>query len=828
MKLTRLDMSMDVTDQIDLPVDYSRKVASSTDKYAVRFQLAKSLFGPLRNVKGKSAYFEGLLCGYALWLNKQTRTDEIRLAVFTSLQECLGDMNVESFCANLNMAINEPFVEVCIEAMKSIQKYELDEKVCNSNVQFEYYQENTGLQGLPNNPACDCTLRVFETRENLHLELQLSKDLFAEETVTLMAEGLQCLLNTVLTNAYLKMNLIDWVPESHLKAVERFNRTDADCPLNETIIDRYEKTLCDYPNQTALICGDETLTYHEFDHQVNQVASYLQNSGVGKKDVVAVHSKRSFDMMVALFGILKAGAIYLPIDVNQPVNRIDYILKDAGAKLVLTDQVMESPCEVNTITVAQILLVSEQTTFKSLAQADEVAYIIYTSGSTGQPKGVMIQHNSLLNRINWFQNTYPHDSKDVFIQKTSISFDVSVWELVWWSQIGASLCLAEHGAEKEPEKLCKAISQHKITTIHFVPSMLRVFYDSMERKSIRQELESLRWVFASGEALESADVQAFYRLFGSLPTDLINLYGPTEATIDVTHFNCRDFNIDRKVPIGKPIDNTQIHILDKDLNPLPIGIPGELCIAGIQVACGYIGKEQLSREKFVEQEGIEGSLYRSGDLARWLPDGNIEYLGRLDDQVKIRGYRIELGEISNQLKNHDSISDATVLVHCQGNNPQLIAYYLGTETLECVDLVRFLQVSLPDYMIPSHFIKMNSFPLTPNGKLDKRSFPNPEVSSVDTFVPADSDLEMQLLNIWGKALSLDPALIGVNHHFFELGGNSLTCTLLNNLLSQEFGTTFSLEEIFERPTVREQAKLINLRDWVNQDDHIGEAEELII
>ncbi|MGD2093241.1 MAG: amino acid adenylation domain-containing protein, partial [Candidatus Aminicenantes bacterium] len=458
-----------------------------------------------------------------------------------------------------------------------------------------------------------------------------------------------------------------------------------------------------------------------------------------------------------------------------------------------------------------------------------LAYVIYTSGSTGKPKGVMIEHKPLVNRLNWMQKFYPLGEEDVILQKTTIVFDVSVWELFWWSTRGASVCLLAPQEEKSPEAILEAISKSKVTTMHFVPSMLNAFLVYLGSGGDIDRLASLRRVFSSGEALLAHHVERFYKLLlvnEKKDVKLVNLYGPTEATIDVSYFNCAKDEHPSDIPIGKPIDNIRLYIIDKAMCLQLVRIAGELCIAGDGLARGYLGKPELTAEKFIDSPLEEGDrLYRTGDLARWLPDGNIEFLGRIDHQVKIRGYRIELEEIENQLLKHDDVKEAIVLAkEDESGNKYLCAYIaekLG-KTPNSTDLREYLAKTLPDYMIPAIFVHLERIPLTPSGKIDRNAFPDPPKITTGKHVEyaaPRSEIEKKLAETWGKVLGKNN--IGIHDNFFMMGGDSIKSIQIASRMN-EAGYEFQMKDLFRNPTIAGLALFIKeSHRTVNQSTVMG-------
>ncbi len=563
------------------------------------------------------------------------------------------------------------------------------------------------------------------------------------------------------------------------------------------------------PDRKALVFKNKILTYRELDKSSNLVSDILIEKGSGSGSIVGLITERSIEMIIGIFGILKSGAAYLPINPNYPKERINHILKNSGTKNIVTQKKYQHQTntpftyiELKSIPIGHKKYIPK----KNKAKAKELAYIIYTSGSTGNPKGVMIEHHSVVNRLNWMQLQYPLSSRDRILQKTTYTFDVSVWEIFWWSQVGASLFLLPPGEEKDPVRLKRFIEQQCITTIHFVPSMLNAFLEVLGHDQNFHGFKSLRKVFSSGEALQPTQVLLFNRLFNrQIVTKLINLYGPTEATVDVSFFDCDQEGADIRVPIGKPIDNTRFYILDKNLSIQPIGVAGELCISGVNLARGYINNIALTVEKFIPNPYLPGDyLYKTGDLARWLPQGDVEYMGRMDFQVKIRGFRIELGEIEYHLLRLQEIKEAVVLCHTHNGSNTLCAYIVLTSDAKSDEkaIRQYLGEQLPDYMIPAYILFLEKLPLTPNGKLDRRSLPGPKSrltgSLSDYQVPRDK-IEQTVSRIWEDVLGIRP--IGVNDNFFMIGGDSIkTIQVSSRLVSA--GYHVSVQEIFKYPTIR--------------------------
>lgn len=643
------------------------------------------------------------------------------------------------------------------------------------------------------------------------------------KTISRLFEHLSTFLGKALFNVNTPLNQIEIITEEEEKKIlYDFNDTCCDFQGDKTISQLFEEQVEKTPNHIAVICDGQQLTYLELNQKANQLATYLRHKGVKAESIVALMLERSFEMIVGILGILKAGGAYLPVSPDFPHKRVSYMLEDSKAHVVLTTKQFSDKFSLDGALILDTLLVeladAPSDNLGQMNAPDNLAYIIYTSGSTGLPKGVMIEHISVINRINWMQKEYQLEEKEVILHKTPFTFDVSVWEVFWWFFVGASVCLLPPGAEKEAARIVSEIEKNKATTLHFVPSMLNVFLEYIDNTVAADKLSSLRRVFASGEALPVQAAKKFNRLFKEINVHLHNLYGPTEATVDVTYFNCSDIEGLGTIPIGKPIDNTSLYVLGKNDELSPIGVAGELCISGVGVARGYINNKKLTSEKFVQiqwkdplaTEKLSKWVYRTGDLARWMPDGNIEYLGRMDHQVKIRGYRIELGEIENCILKHESINVAVVTaIEETEKDIYLCAYIVPSNNNFSVDILKKdLSLELPDYMIPSYFFSMDKIPLTSNGKVDRKLLPRPvknEISNLKFEVPSDP-VEYQLLNLWNEILPIDK--ISVNDDFFEVGGHSLKANILLAKIHRDFKVELPLSVVFKYPTIREQAKYL--------------------
>lgn len=599
----------------------------------------------------------------------------------------------------------------------------------------------------------------------------------------------------------IKMDLLSAEQENLIKNI--FNHTDVPFPEDKTLLEFFEKNVNFYPDKVAIEGDNFELSYSELNRRANQFARFINERNVKKNSIIPVILHRSDKLMIAIYGIIKAGHAYLPIDPDYPKSRIEYIMNDCNAPLIVCDNFDfgdEICISVNEFELDEYC----GDNLETKPSPNDLAYVIYTSGSTGKPKGVMIEHHSIVNRLVWMQKAYPLNSEDKLIQKTPISFDVSVWELFWWGMYGASLYLLCRGDEKNPDKILSAINEKKVTVIHFVPSMLDAFLNYCRTVDDASNLlGSLKYVFASGEALQVQHVKLFYNLLTSDSVKLINLYGPTEAAVDVSYFNTeRNKEYDR-IPIGKPIDNIQLYVVNKALNLAPIGGVGELCISGTGLSRGYYNNEKMTRERFLKNPFGNGTIYRTGDLTRMLPDGNIDYLGRIDNQVKIRGYRIELDEIDKVMNKCPFIKSSVIIVINPKNNENsksICVYVIPKKECSESDVKNYIAQFVPEYMVPSYVVFLNSFPMTPNGKVDRKNLPMPDTSIREVEYKAPETLnEKIMVEIWQDVLNV--GRIGINDNFFSLGGDSIKFITILTRSKQE-GITFNFRQLFEYPTIK--------------------------
>lgn len=683
------------------------------------------------------------------------------------------------------------------------------------------------------NPGCKFDLEVEAQEHENHIAVRFHYDtaLFDAATIDRMTEQFRYLLDQALAQPGAQVGSYQLEDDIQLRQkLACWN--DTAYPIAEgSLHERFEHQAAATPDRIALSTTKGTMSYGELNETSNRIAHALRAKGVRPDEPVGIMASRSPLLVAGILGILKAGAAYLPIDPQIPAERLQYTIGNSRLRLLLAQQ---EAADLNAAGV-DILPLDTDSWYAMHPSENPVlvntpghlAYVIYTSGSTGQPKGVMIEHRAAMNRIAWMQRSFPLDASDVILQKTTVTFDVSVWELFWWFFAGASVHLPEPGAEKNPESLITAITTQQVSTLHFVPSMLSTFLEYVQENRIPADaFASLKRVFTSGEALEKHHVDRFYRLIAAgNDTRLINLYGPTEATVDVSYFDCADADQYPRVPIGRPIDNTQLYILDSEGNPLPEKVPGELCIGGAGLARGYLNNTALTEERFFKS--TFGRLYRSGDLARLLPDGNIEYLGRTDHQVKVRGFRIELGEIENSINRHPDVETSAALVRKVGyEDIRLVAYFVPRNGKSKIDLKAHLRAFLPDYMIPSAFVPVESLPLLSSGKLDTKALPEPFEGQQKVIGQRsyNNEYERRLAAVWSQVLRHDA--FDTEDNFYDVGGHSLLLVKMKLSLDTEFNTNIPLVDLFQYPTIRSLAEVIASRTRLDQRAGIADRARL--
>ncbi|MFN8596433.1 MAG: amino acid adenylation domain-containing protein [Anaerolineae bacterium] len=667
-----------------------------------------------------------------------------------------------------------------------------------------------GLAAHSGAASFDLTLSMSDSAEGLRGYAEYNTDLFDAATIERMLQHFRVLIENAVADPDRSVDTLPIVTTAAQQQVlVEWNQTAADFPHDRCIHDLVEAQATLRPDALAVIFDEQTLTYRDLERRANQLARYLQHRGVGPDVLVGLATDRSPDMIVGILGILKAGGAYLPLDPYYPPDRLAFMLADSHVALVLTQAAVSTRLFNQNSDIENQQFVCLDTDWPTIAQLpgtpvgstatpDHLAYVIYTSGSTGKPKGALLQHRGLCNLATWQQGAFGLGEGSRVLQFSPFSFDASVWETFMALRNGGTLVLARQELLAGPD-LVKVLRDYHVTHVTLPPSVLSVLP--------ADDLPDLKVVIAAGEACPRDLVQRW-----AIGRDFFNAYGPTETTVCASMYHC---TLDDKAapPIGRPIANTCLYVLDANQQPVPIGVPGELHVGGVSVARGYLQRPELTAEKFVRNpfggRSAGDRLYKTGDLVRYRPDGNLEFLGRIDQQVKVRGFRIELGEIESALRQHPAIRDCAVIAH----DNRLIAYLVlnADAQVESSDLKSFLKQHLPDYMLPARFIPLAALPLSPSGKVDRKALPLPETLHLERerdYVPPRTETEAKLAAIAAELLGLKR--VGATDNFFDLGGHSLLATQFISRVRTTCQIDLPLRTLFEQPTVAELANEIEL------------------
>lgn len=691
-----------------------------------------------------------------------------------------------------------------------------DETISTDHPDWPYLTPRLG----PPSAVSDLELRLTHSKTGeIKGQVVFREDVFELAPISRFVARFQSFLTTIASNPDDATDTLPIMsPEETNTVLYEWNETDAPWPQKQCIHQLFETQAKIRPSQTALIHGDRDITYLQLFEDVKHLATILAAQRVEADVPVALLLERSVESVVAIYGVLQAGGFYVPVEAEWPTDRIESVLDDANPPILITCSEHKSkiPQSYSGVVLLMDDLPSLPTASRPThrpASPSSAVYCLYTSGTAGKPKGIVVEHQGLVKRIQWLQDQYPLSQDDRVLNKTPYSFGISEWEYFWALPHGATLVIASPQGHKDPEYLHQLIVTEQITVSFFVPSMLTLLLNYMNLKA-RNLITAMTYMFTCGEALLPDTCSKF---FSGFDARLINLYGPSEA--DMTYWECPQLRAGQsigKVPIGKPIANVKVYILDKHTQPVPIGISGELHFGGANTARGYLNLPHLTKEKYISNPFSAGRIFKTGDIAQWLPDGNIEFLGRADNQVNIRGFRIELSEIEITLSQHPNIQEAFVLViNDERDEKRLIAYLLfnQAQVLSIEELHAFLRQKLPQYMVPSLFVPLDEIPLTPNGKVDRKALSaleNTHLKPEDSHVPARSNLERQLTLVWERILNIHP--IGIRDDFFELGGHSLMAVELFDHIEKTLGQNFPLATLFQARTIEQLAHILDHKD----------------
>lgn len=837
---------------LQLPTDRPRPAVTSYNGAKQYFQVSKTCTEALRQLsqQADATLFMSLLAAFNILLYRYTDQEDIIIGSpianrnRAELEGMLG-LFVNTLVLRNRLNGNPSFLEL----LHRVREVTLD-AYAHQDLPFEMlveklqperdlsrnplYEVMFVLQNTPNSAqeVSDLTLRTVEfdsgtaqldiflsmseSPQGLTGCLEYNTDIFDSTTITQFINHFQTLLENIVANPDQHLSELSLLTASEQEELLfKFNQTCVDYPQDVSLHQLFEKQVELTPDSIALISESEELTYRQLNYRVNQLVHYLQKQDITNESLIAICLERDLDMVVGILAILKAGSAYIPLDPSYPTERLNFMLCDSQASVLITQQhILEKLSLSSAKTVCldihknEIAQESQENPVSTL-KADHLAYIIYTSGSTGTPKGVLGTHRGTVNGLHWLWKTYPFTPEEVCCQKTAISFVDSVWEIFAPLLQGIPTVIVSNATILDPQLFIETLAHHKVTRIIVVPSLLRLMVNNYSH--LLKKLSQLKLWITSGEALTVQLVKNFRELIPF--AKLINLYGSSEVSANATYYDTKLLQDDsNSVPIGCPIDNTQIYVLNRDLQLTPIGVVGELYLGGEGLAKGYLYRPELTQEKFIDNPFIpQNKIYKTGDLVRWLKNGHLEYLGRHDQQVKIRGFRVELGEISTIISQHPDVEESVVIAsEDDQENQRLIAYVVTNNQDIAAQMLPYLSQKLPNYMLPSAFVALNSIPLTPNGKVDKRALPINKVmrsNTTQSLIVPRNYTELSLVKLWENILQTNP--IGITDNFFELGGHSFLAVRLMAQIQDRFGHHLPLSSLFENPTIEKLAQVVS-------------------
>ena len=689
-------------------------------------------------------------------------------------------------------------------------RYILDEKLVHPEtvmkviIYMECIHNSRHLQSTINSAQNNLSIAFSCEKDRVKGIINYNSKLFSGKTIRKLAALYHHILNSVTNDTDTRLMDLDLILKEEKKLImETFNKTESVYPAKQTIHRLFEEGLVRFGNNIAVESGGISLTYNSLNRKADQLAGILRARGVKPGHIIGLMTDRSVYMLIGIFGILKAGGAFLPLDPDYPSDRLKYMLDDSEVNLLLTRKHMAdiSGFSKNTLFIDnEEIYTSDCSPPENINTGRDLAYIIYTSGSTGKPKGVLIEHRNVINYAVWRIKTLNFTSADITANIISFSFDGFGANFYPNILSGGKLIIPGNKDYRNFDYIRQLIDREKVTNIGIVPSM----YKSILENAVPGDFRCLRIVTLAGEKADTETVRKSN--FINPRITLVNEYGPTESTIGATALI--GMTPDNTSIIGRPVANTRIYILNDNLILMPVGVRGELCIAGDGLARGYLKKPELTSEKFVACPYNDGErIYRTGDLARWLPDGNIEFSGRMDQQIKIRGFRIEIGEIESRLRRYDQVKEAAVIdLEDAKKEKYLCAYLVSNGKISRDDLRKHMLEELPAYMVPSYYIQLDRLPLTPNGKVDTGALPQPDISAILTgnYSPPGNELERKIQKIWQEILGIEE--IGVNHDFFSLGGNSLKAMKIVACLENEM--PLEVTDIYDNSTIRKLSGLL--------------------
>ncbi|MEV0561431.1 amino acid adenylation domain-containing protein [Dactylosporangium sp. NPDC050588] len=823
---------------VELPTDRPRPVTRSAAGATLRFTLPDSLIADLDGI-GRHHRATRFMTFYAVFLVLVHRyTGQTDLPLLTSVAgrnhpqldhlvgsfvntvllrtEVQGTLTFEDLLARARDTAVKAFAhqELPFEHVVRAVRAEADgDRTPLSDILFEFQNSRVAplvlgdttveeLVTYPNTSRYDLLVSFRETTQGLAGEIEYSTDLYDQSTVERLAEHYQTLLSAVVENPKARLADLRMLTVAEADRMTReWNATSRSFPGNRCLHELVSEQAARTPDATAVLFEGQTLSYADLEARANRLAHHLRGRGVGPETPVGVLVERSLDLVVCLLATLKAGGAFVPLEPSYPPERLGLILRQAATRMVITQPMLRERVPdgalqiVDLVADAGVIDACSSSAPRSMTDPRNLAYVVFTSGSTGVPKGIAAHHRGINNYLTWMQADYPLGPQDRVLQAASIGFDVAVWEIFWPLLVGAATVIPRPGGHRDPLYLVRLIEEAEVSTMHLVPSLLQVFVEHTAPGRCR----SLRYVFSSAEPLTVALRSDF---FATLDAQLVNLYGATEVSVDSTHWLCRSAD-GAVVPVGRPIANTSVFVLDRYGGHTPVGVVGEIFLGGESVCRGYLRRPALTAERFVPDPSGHGRVYRTGDMGRWRADGSLEFLGRRDHQVKIRGVRVELGEVETALLQHTAVRRVAAVLRKQpAGTPRLVAYLVPQPgcSVDPAELRRFLGERLPEAMIPSMFHPLDELPINDNGKIDRAALPEVDTSTPARGVRAPrTGLEMLVARMWADALGLDA--VGVDDDFFDLGGHSLVATRILAKITEILHVKVPMTVLFEQGTV---------------------------
>ncbi|KIO77621.1 hypothetical protein TH53_08205 [Pedobacter lusitanus] len=837
-------------ESLELPTDYPRPAIQSTKGAVLRFEIEDALTAGLHQLCGQqdATLFMTLFAAFQVLLHRYSGQENICVGTPVAGRrqqevEDLAGFFVNTLAINTDLSGAPSFSDL-LQRVKTtlLDGYEHQdmpfEKIVEALVKTRdlsrsplfqvlfVMQQTLATTGAGFNDVIisavenehvvaqfDLTFTIGEEAGKLLLSIDYCTDLFAEETIAGMGRHYKQLLRAIVNAPLQDIGVLEMLTQEEEHNLLQIGQGPLVAyPQEETFVGLFEKQVAATPEAIALVYENNSLTYTALNEQANQLAHYLLTLGVTPDTMIPVCIGRSLEMIVAILGVMKAGAAYIPVDTNYPSHRISYLLEDAKANIVITSSTVRNVLPETAAVI--ILMDNEKEQFKQypagspavIAEPKDLSYVIYTSGSTGTPKGVLVEHAGMLNHLFAKVNDLQLNADTILAYTASYTFDISVWQMFAALLCGGRTVIYDDVLILQPVSFIEQVAADKITILELVPSYLR----ALLQEEADVKLDDLQYLLVTGEAVNQPLLEQWFShpAYGNIP--VVNAYGPTEASDDITHCVMHETPAGNSVPLGKPVQNLLITIVDKAGQLCAIGIPGEVCVSGIGVSRGYLNRPELTAEKFVADPRSGERMYKTGDLGRWLADGNVEYLGRIDDQVKIRGYRIELGEIEKVLQQHEQVV-ASVVIARAGN---LIGYITGNQEIDKDAVRHYLLQKLPEYMVPV-LVELEALPLTANGKVDRKLLPDPSASLLvnNLYVAPRNETEQILVSIWEELL--DTTGVGINDNFFERGGHSLLAIRLLALIRSRLKAELVVKDIFVYPTIAGQADFLQSQHHVN-------------